>query len=81
MTTRMERMMKIRQDRLVEFVFCGGDGEGGGGGGYDCIDSLMRGWRVMRGSVPSLRIMWVFCIVVFKLIYLVFSELVPLLKR
>ena len=48
MTTRMERMMKIRQDRLVEFVFCGGDGEGGGGeggggGGYDCIDSLMAG--------------------------------------
>ena len=41
MTTRMERMMKIRQDRLVEFVFCGGDG--GEGGGYDCIDSLMAG--------------------------------------
>ena len=61
MTTRMERMMKIRQDRLVEFVFCGGDGgdggEGGEGGGYDCIDSLMAGWRVIRGSVPSLRIM------------------------
>ena len=31
---------------------------------------------MMRGSVPSLRIMWVFCIVVFKLIYNVFPELV-----